>query len=250
MQNILKFATLYKNAVSAGGKNLSKNFWVQFVQTAQRLGVNPQDLAVILWKESAFNPAAGNPHGAKGLNQLIKTTAKSLGMTDATWQQYLNFSAEDQLPWVEKYFQRANVSGKSAYDLYKLNLGGYRNPDGSFYAGKAAQEAFKKEHPEAVFQRSEHQQKAIEQNPGLVDDSGRITPATLKKFIGKGLPSWIGSEIEEALLMIGDKIPPPTPNPKQAEGWEMQSGNAIPELDKNKPQISDSDITNLWGFIS
>lgn len=235
---ILSFANTFKLAsavwwndpvqVQKGG-NLPDSFWIKFVEMCKRLGVSPYELASVINNESGFNASARNfaagpnkPPVAQGLTQFIKNTAvRGFGMSEDLWKQYYKLSAEEQLPWVEKYFQ-GKAKGKNAGDLYLMNFGGFKNPDGSIYASKAAQEAFKKIHPDAVFQSPNYQQKAIEQNPGLADGSGRIMPDKIRQSAKRGIPQVIAQKIEQAIRATAGRPVPPfvPPNP---QGPALQS---------------------------
>ena len=53
-------------------------FWPQVSQLAQTKGLNPYLVLSIIRQESAFNPAAISSSGARGLMQLMPTTAQEL----------------------------------------------------------------------------------------------------------------------------------------------------------------------------
>jgi len=248
--DILKFAEMYKlassnwwedNVQSAGGVSLPDSFWIKFVQMCQRLQVKPANLAPVLWKESGFKPSAMNfangkdkPPVAQGLNQLIHETAtKMLGMPEQVWQNFYKLSAEEQLPWVEKYFQKAGVAGKSAGQLYRANFGGYNNPDGSLYASLDAQKRFIAKNPGAVFQKADYQQKVIDSNAGLVDGSGRITMQALEKFVAGGTPMGISAKIKQATEATAGTEPPPYIEPStELSGTSTTEDSSSPFWDQ------------------
>lgn len=113
---------------SSGAKassSLPDSFYRKLATTAQNIGASPSDLLLVLYSESGLNPAAANhvdgdpnkPIQAKGLNQITPPAIPASGMTKDFWKnEYGSLSAEDQLPYVEKYF-------KSMYS------GPYTNPD-------------------------------------------------------------------------------------------------------------------------
>lgn len=179
--------------------NLPDSFWDKYDQMCLRLKVDPVELAAVIKSESGFNPKAinyvrdsnnkpkldqqGKPiPQAKGLNQLIKSTAKSLGMTDDIWNNFENLSAEEQLDWVEKYFTRNHIAGKSRLDIYVKNFGGYPNPDGSLYASKS----YIEKHPQKdSFKDPDRQEKAYNQNKYLdKEGKGYISKQDLAKLVG------------------------------------------------------------------
>lgn len=92
---------------------LTDEFYDRLLQVAKNIGANPEDLAAVLYLESGLRSSAvfvnketGNPV-AKGLNQLILPTAKSIGMTEEEWNVLETRPPEEQLEWVEKYFLKA-----------------------------------------------------------------------------------------------------------------------------------------------
>lgn len=189
--------SLVKNAGinPAASKQLSPDFWSQFVQMCGRLGANPEDLARVINSESGFDSRATNIQGghvvAKGLNQFIESTAKSLGMSDVEWDNYENTSPEEQLKYVEKYFRNVGKAtgqdGKwaSATQLYVAN-----------FAPKYVQQA---SNPNAVLYSSDTNTKEYEQNKGLDrDGKGHITAGDLARSVQGKLPPHIVQAINAA----------------------------------------------------
>jgi hypothetical protein len=220
----------------SGGESLSGTFWINFVQMCQRLQTDPYDMASVLYSESGLNPHARNIQGGKviaqGFNQIIGKTAKELGMSKDLWNNFNKLSPEESLRWTEKYFRKSGktLKGKSATDLWIMNFGGFNNPDGSLYASIAAQRAWMARHPGDTFQNPLYQQKAIEQNRGLVEN-GRIMPDRAKRIVSNNLPNNIKILIGEAIKNVGNLSPPPfqEPNPN----W------STPEV---APQSQDSSL--------
>ena len=251
--DILRFASVYKTAVQ--GPALSPNFWIRFVQMAQRLGVHPYELAAVINSESGFNPAAQNIQNgriiAQGLNQLIRTIAtKTLEMSDELWENFSKLPPEEHLKWTEKFFNKfgTRLKGKSAGDIYLMNFGGFNNPDGSLYASKEAQERYKQTHPDAEFKNSDYQQKAIDQNAGLVDSSGRIMPSKVKSMVASGPPSGIKTKIDDALRATqGQSLPGyEEPNPNwTGSPTSMSNTPAQPQQTPSSMQEDPGDIEAL-----
>lgn len=178
------------STASERGASLSDAFWQDYVLMCQRLQVDPTELAAVIDKESQFDPRAANNGGvtprdtpvAQGLCQFIRRTATSsrVGMDDATWNQFCTLSAQEQLVYVEKFYQ-GRAAGKSRADLNLITFGGYNNPDGSIYASREAQERWIAEHPEDAgrFRNADRQDKATQQNGRAVMSDGRITSISL-----------------------------------------------------------------------
>jgi hypothetical protein len=120
------------------GANLPESFWIEYIQVCNRLKIDPVSLAAIIESESGFNPAAQNIQNdniiAQGLNQITAQVAKALNMPDDIWKSFATLSAENQLPWLEKYFSINSIAGKTKEQIYRKNFGGFPNPDGSLYA--------------------------------------------------------------------------------------------------------------------
>lgn len=180
---------------STAAPKLSDQFWIQFVQMCNRLGAVPEDLAKVIYSESGFDPHATNVQNghiiAKGLNQLIKKTAHSLGMSDQEWDNFENVSAETQLPYIEKYFHNvgtaAGVSGKwaNAGQLYVANF--------------APRYIHRADNPNVVLYDANVNQLEYSQNKGLDrNNKGVITAGDLTKTVQKPLPIIIALALDKA----------------------------------------------------
>lgn len=89
---------------------------------AARNGWDVDAIATVISSESRFQPAAKNPYAtATGLIQFIESTANSLGTTTAALR---TMSAEEQLPYVEKFYKRAGLTKDSrGFDFYVVGTG-------------------------------------------------------------------------------------------------------------------------------
>lgn len=218
-------------AVDESGGPLPPSFWMSYIQMCHRLGVDPKLMGQVLTAESGFKPENSNlikgkgvPPVAKGLNQLTWDTAMRMGMPREVWDVYDTYTAEQQLPWVELYFRRSGVKGKTGGEIYKLNFGGYPNKDGSLYASKEAQEKYMSDNGYPLSDISlyfgknfNRQYSAIKQNPGLVGKAGnrqdgRITQADLDANL-KPLPGGFAGPMETAEAALGGAKPPPFRSP-------------------------------------
>lgn len=194
-QRKIEFAKLAGLNPSAA-RQLSEHFWSSFVEMASRLGAKPEDLAKVINSESGFDPHATNIQNgkiiAKGLNQLIKRTALSLGMTPSEWAGYENIPAEQQLPYVEKYFRNVGKATgvdnwASATQLYVANFA-------PRYVHKAAD-------PRSVLYSAQDNHLEYLQNKGLDrDGKGQITAGDLSRSVSGKLPDFIQQAIRKAQM--------------------------------------------------
>jgi hypothetical protein len=197
LKNLVQSSKIKKQAGvnPNASKELSDNFWVKFVQMCERLGAKPEDLAKVINSESSFDPHATNVQGgkviAKGLNQLIERTARSLGMSSQEWNSYENTPAEDQLNYVEKYFKSVGKAtgqdGKwgSATQLYVANFA-------PKYVRKASD-------PNTIlYSQTEHKEE-YDKNKGLDrNNKGSITAGDLAQSVQSKLPDYIIRAIDKA----------------------------------------------------
>ena len=85
--------------------DLSDQFFQDIVDVSGRLQLEPLDLLGVMMAESGVKAASNNPSSnASGLIQFLPSTLQHLGWT-GTPQQFRQLSAEEQLPYVEQYFQ-------------------------------------------------------------------------------------------------------------------------------------------------
>lgn len=106
---------------SSAGSNLSNEFFVKLNAMCQRLGINPKDMLTTMQLESGLNPHAINPKfPERGLTQIYNL--KGVGW-NGTKDEFAALSAEDQLPYIERYFeQNLKYKPKSATQFYIVNL--------------------------------------------------------------------------------------------------------------------------------
>lgn len=75
--SIHKFILKYRKAYEA--EKIVNSIMVH----SQKYNVNPKLIAALIARESRFNPRAVSSAGARGLGQLMPSTAKSLGITNS-----------------------------------------------------------------------------------------------------------------------------------------------------------------------
>jgi hypothetical protein len=82
------------------------------LSAAQSPPIDPNQVALVLFEESGFNPASQGPAGASvyGLNQMSASNLSSLGLTPTTWTA---MSAAQQLPYIFKWWDSL-ASGDNA----------------------------------------------------------------------------------------------------------------------------------------
>lgn len=106
----------------AWGAKVSPEFRARVVEMCVRLGIPPSWLMACIAFESGrtFSPSVRNKQsGATGLIQFMPSTAEYLGTTT---DALATLSAEEQLDWVEKYFQPYAGRLKTISDCYMAIL--------------------------------------------------------------------------------------------------------------------------------
>jgi hypothetical protein len=236
---------------------LTPEFWDSFVGMCRRIGVDPVEWASIVYNESGFDPTAANygvPNTAAwrqrqedenpiavGLNQFIRSSAKSTGMTDEEFDSHGELSAEEQLYWMEQYLKMIRAGGKSRGALYSQHFGGLNNPDGSNYASIRGQNYYVNDQIAAglippgttrydIFNRSDFQDRAYNLNKGFdTDNAGVINQADLERKVRNLPPTGVVAAIRAAEERMGDGFPrsgPRKPGSEDTEGrhpgWETE----------------------------
>src|SRR5437763_3664259 len=101
--------------------DLSDQFFSDILDVADRLQLDALDLLGVMSAESNVKANAHNADSdASGLIQFLPSTLRNLGWTGTT-QQFRQLSADDQLPYVENYFQPyAHFGLNSAARVYQV----------------------------------------------------------------------------------------------------------------------------------
>ena len=102
---------------------LTDQFFIELKAMCARMRCSPEDLLGVMESESSVQPWAQNPHGkATGLIQFMPATLVGLGWT-AGPDAFRNLGAEQQLPFVERYFApHSNQGLTSAGQLYQATF--------------------------------------------------------------------------------------------------------------------------------
>lgn len=100
-----------------GLEKTSNLFRLLLLQMAERLGTDADWHAAVMSVESGFDPAIQNPGPghATGLIQFMPSTAKKLGTTQEELRQ---MTAEEQLSYVERYYEPFAGRMHSVEDVY------------------------------------------------------------------------------------------------------------------------------------
>lgn len=241
-----------------------RDFWQQYVAMCNRLGVQAEEMAKVIYSESRFLPGAGKPiynsegkmiSDPKGLIQLIRPTAigkknpktgkyeGGLGMTPEMFDNFKNLSASEQLPWVEKFFApngRSRVRGKDAAEVKAVAFGnGNGNPDGSLYNQNAES---------LGYTGGKKQATAYAANYTLDrDQDGKITPKELAYVVlrdgkTKDFKDKVLTQIQKAkaALDMGTPEPEPVKEEPAKEAWVGTGENNAQESAKTLSMFSDT----------
>lgn len=105
----------------AWGARVSAAFKAKLIQIAENIGVDPNYLisAIAFETGETFSPSIQNRSGATGLIQFLPNTAIELGTSTA---DLAVMTAEDQMDYVEKYFNPYKNMLDSTEDVYMAIL--------------------------------------------------------------------------------------------------------------------------------
>lgn len=103
--------------------DLSDEFFAKFKAMCSQLGCDPVDMARVLYTESGMRADIQNAlgHSFYGLNQLWSKHFPSLGFL-GTPEEYMALKPEEQLTYVERYFQPYKGSLGSLAAVYVRNF--------------------------------------------------------------------------------------------------------------------------------
>ena len=186
------------------GKNFTPEKAKKIAEVANRIGVNPNDLASIISFETArsFSPSAKNPKSsATGLIQFMSgsggTKGKYYGMTR---DQFSGLSFDEQMNYVEKYYKDRGFDGKtkrSLADAYTAVTGyGYKkgskeyglnkvwdsNKDGYIAKGEMVQNPSFKAHQKDYYQdQPSNQSTAQPTKTPIATPKSTTLPPTISK---------------------------------------------------------------------
>lgn len=147
-------------------------FLAKVVTVSHELGIDPNWLMLVMYKESRLNPAAYNGGGsqATGLIQFLPSTAIGLGTTIAAIR---GMSGVEQLDWVKKYMAQYKGKYKSYIDVYLAVFYPKAIGKGDMYV------LFSKG------SRGYELNKSMDRNP----DGGKLSILDIKVWLRKGLPA-------------------------------------------------------------
>lgn len=135
----------------AGANTLDEEFWQDFVSMCERLGVDPVEVAAVMYTESGLSPSCAassskNPESnarAKGLIQNLRGTYVPKYMTVEEWERYEDLPASDQIYFIEGFLSRLHIRGMKSAEIHVKVFGGVgSNPNGILYAGQDYQERY------------------------------------------------------------------------------------------------------------
>lgn len=212
-----------KASASYKSKNFTPEKATKIAEVANRIGVNPNDLASIISFETGgtFSPSKKNPKSsATGLIQFMKgsggTKGEYYGMTR---EKFAGLSFDEQMNYVEKYYKDRGFDGKKkksvaeAYtavtgygykkgsEAYRLNKVWDSNGDGYIDKGEMVQNKAFKAH-----QRKYFDDTAVSPTVEPIQPTTPLAPVTPVK---KQMPAAKGNPKEALIFPQGaTRIPP------------------------------------------
>lgn len=183
---------------------------------AQRLGIDPQTLLAVAYKESSLNAGAVNSiSGASGLIQFLPKTARGLGTTAEAIRA---MTPEQQAPYIERYLRQAGVtSGMGLEQVYAAVFSGHASKAGG-----------------VLYRESDG--RAYSDNKGLdLDGNGEITSA---EAANAALQAWEKNRGSFAPTLVQNFNGPLTPGAlagaqqsasQQIQNWAVEHGHGAPQ---------------------
>ena len=163
-------------------KGKDKTIFMQNLRgVARRLGIRPEWLLAVMWKESRLEPGALNGStGASGLIQFMPATASGLGTSAEAIRQ---MDGSEQLHYVEKYLKPYKGRMDSYEDVYLAVFfpAGLGKADSWILHSSAL--------PASVVAAS---------NPAVdLDDDGQITVAEFRRYCYSGFTDAESAELKK-----------------------------------------------------
>ena len=109
-----------------GDQNIMSKWGDDIKAASSKYGVSPSILANLIRAESAGNPKAVSPKGAKGLTQIMPATERSEGLSTATPRDQIFSGAK----YLSKLLKLTNGNMRNALAAYNAGLGNVRKYGG------------------------------------------------------------------------------------------------------------------------
>lgn len=152
----------------------SDQFMAKLSQVSTSLGIDPNWLLAVMYKESRLKSTAYNAQsGATGLIQFLPNTASGLGTTTSALRK---MSATQQLDYVYKYLSTWKGKMKSVIDVYLAVFypAAVGHPD-NWVIGSQVSQA--------------NAEKIASRNPAISNGKPTITKADFKQYVTRDLPA-------------------------------------------------------------
>ncbi len=176
---------------SAETDGLSNTFLHGAIEVSHRLGCNPRDLLAVMMRESHINAHAQNRFSsATGLIQFLPSTLTHLGWPGSA-ESFRELSAEEQLPWVEKFLMPSSHYGLgTAARVYQAVF-----MPASLRLGASADTAL-------IDRRGICADRYQRNRPLDIDGDGRITVRELQQAIDRCCQSPAWQEVERRFQLV------------------------------------------------